>query len=448
MEWLEQLKATDPDTYEFMKKELGRQRDGLEMIPSENFTSLAVMQAMGSVLTNKYSEGYPGHRFYGGNEYIDEIEKLAVERAKKLFNVPYANVQPYSGSPANLAVYFAVCKPGETIMGLNLSDGGHLTHGFKASITGQVFRSVPYHVKKDGYIDFDEVRKLVAENKPKLIWVGYTAYPRAFPFREFGEIADSEGAYLAADISHISGLVVGGAHESPVPYAHIITTTTHKTLRGPRGAMIMVTGKGLGKDPELADKMDKIIIPGMQGGPHNHVTAGIAVALAEAAKPEFAAYAKQIVSNADALARSLVKNGITLVTGGTDTHLILIDLSPIGKGMGIFAQEALDAAGITANKNTVPNDPSNPFYPSGVRLGTPALTTRGMKEHEMEEIGKLIAEVIGEIKRYKMPENKDERQRYLADFRREIKENRNLQEVRKKVLELCGKFPLYSGFEF
>ena len=448
MEWFEQLKAADPDTYEFMKKELGRQRNGLEMIPSENFTSLAVMQAMGSVLTNKYSEGYPGHRFYGGNEYIDEIEKLAVERAKKLFNVPYANVQPYSGSPANLAVYFAVCKPGETIMGLNLSDGGHLTHGFKASITGQVFRSVPYHVNKDGYIDFDEVKKLVAENKPKLIWVGYTAYPRRFPFREFGEIADSAGAYLAADISHISGLVVGGAHESPVPYAHIITTTTHKTLRGPRGAMIMVTEKGLGKDPELADKMDKIIIPGMQGGPHNHVTAGIAVALAEAAKPEFAAYAKQIVSNADALARSLVKNGITLVTGGTDTHLILIDLSPIGKGMGIFAQEALDAAGITANKNTVPNDPSNPFYPSGVRLGTPALTTRGMKEHEMEEIGKLIAEVIDEIKRYKMPENKEERQKYLADFRSEIKANRNLQEIRKKVLELCGKFPLYSGFEF
>ncbi len=448
MEWFEQLKAADPDTYEFMKKELGRQRNGLEMIPSENFTSLAVMQAMGSVLTNKYSEGYPGHRFYGGNEYIDEIEKLAVERAKKLFNVPYANVQPYSGSPANLAVYFAVCKPGETIMGLNLSDGGHLTHGFKASITGQVFRSVPYHVNKDGYIDFDEVKKLVAENKPKLIWVGYTAYPRRFPFREFGEIADSAGAYLAADISHISGLVVGGAHESPVPYAHIITTTTHKTLRGPRGAMIMVTEKGLGKDPELADKMDKIIIPGMQGGPHNHVTAGIAVALAEAAKPEFAAYAKQIVSNADALARSLVKNGITLVTGGTDTHLILIDLSPIGKGMGIFAQEALDAAGITANKNTVPNDPSNPFYPSGVRIGTPALTTRGMKEHEMEEIGKLIAEVIDEIKRYKMPENKEERQKYLADSRSEIKANRNLQEIRKKVLELCGKFPLYSGFEF
>ncbi len=447
MEWLSTLRKADPETYGIIKDELKRQREGLEMIPSENFTSLQVLEAIGSVLTNKYSEGYPGRRYYGGNQFIDKMETLAVDRAKKAFGVPYANVQPYSGSPANLAVYFAVCRPGDTIMGLNLSDGGHLTHGFKASLTGQVFNSVPYHVGKDGYIDIDEARRLAEENRPKLIWVGYTAYPREIPFEEFAKIADGVGAYLAADISHVSGLVVGGVHKSPVPYAHIVTTTTHKTLRGPRGAIIMVTEKGKAKDPDLPDKIDKVIIPGMQGGPHNHTTAGIAVALLEASKPEFAQYARQVVKNADALARSLMKNGLKLVTDGTQTHLILIDLTPFGNGTGIFVQDALDEAGITVNKNTIPNDPSNPFYPSGVRLGTPALTTRGMREKEMDLIGGLIAEVAKSVARYQLPERKEERSAYLRNFKNEIKADSELAQVRGKVLRLCERFPLYPGME-
>ncbi len=446
MEWFKQLKDTDPEIFDAIKSELGRQRDGLEMIPSENFTSIAVMQASGSVLTNKYSEGYPGKRYYGGNQFIDVVESTARERAKKVFGVPYANVQPYSGSPANLAVYMAVCKPGDVIMGQNLSDGGHLTHGFKGSVTGQIFKSVPYHVRPDGYIDLDEVKRLAEENKPVLIWAGITAYTREVPFEEFAKIADSVGAYLAADISHISGLVIGGVHKSPAKYAHIITTTTHKTLRGPRGAMIMVTEKGLQKDPELGEKIDKTIIPGMQGGPHNHTTAGIAIALLEASRPEFKEYAKQIVANSRALAAQLSARGIKLVTGGTDNHMILIDLTPFGKGNGLLVQEALDAAGMTVNKNTIPNDPSSPFYPSGIRLGTPALTTRGMKEGEMKEVGDMIADVISEVKGYQLP-GKEERVEYIRKFKGEIASNRRLAEVRSRVLELCKRFPLYPELE-
>ena len=445
--WYDKIRDTDPEIYNYIKSELARQQDGLEMIPSENFTSIAVMQASGSILTNKYSEGYPGRRYYGGNEFIDKIETLASERAKKLFKVPYANVQPYSGSPANLAVYFAICKPGDTIMGLDLTNGGHLTHGWKTSVTGQAFNSIPYHVKKDGMIDLEEVRKLANENKPKMIWVGYTAYPREFPFEEFSKIAEETGAYLVADISHIAGLVAGGAHRSPVEYAHVVTTTTHKTLRGPRGAIIMVTEKGMKKDPDLGKKIDKTIIPGMQGGPHNHQTAAIAVALMEAAQPGFKDYANQVVKNAKALAASLMKNGITTVTNGTDTHLILIDLTPFGNGLGIFGEEALGAAGITVNKNTIPGEPSSPFYPSGIRLGTPALTTRGMKEAEMEEIGKLFAEVLSQIKNEKLPENKGEIQKHMERFRAEIKENQKVKEVRAKVLEMSRRFPLYNEIE-
>jgi glycine hydroxymethyltransferase len=445
--WYDKIRDTDPEIYNYIKSELARQQEGLEMIPSENFTSIAVMQASGSILTNKYSEGYPGRRYYGGNEFIDKIETLASERAKKLFKVPYANVQPYSGSPANLAVYFAICKPGDTIMGLDLTNGGHLTHGWKTSVTGQAFNSIPYHVKKDGTIDLEEARKLANENKPKMIWVGYTAYPREFPFEEFSKIAEETGAYLVADISHIAGLVAGGAHRSPVEYAHVVTTTTHKTLRGPRGAIIMVTEKGMKKDPDLGKKIDKTIIPGMQGGPHNHQTAAIAVALMEAAQPGFKDYANQVVKNAKALAASLMKNGITTVTNGTDTHLILIDLTPFGNGLGIFGEEALGAAGITVNKNTIPGEPSSPFYPSGIRLGTPALTTRGMKEAEMEEIGKLFAEVLSQIKNEKLPENKEEIQKHMERFRAEIKENQKVKEVRAKVLEMSRRFPLYNEIE-
>ena len=447
MEWFEQLKGNDQETYDYIRKELARQRNGLEMIPSENFTSMAVLQACGSVLTNKYSEGYAGRRYYGGNEYIDDIERLAISRAKSLFKVPHVNVQPYSGSPANLAVSLALCRVGDTIMGMNLTDGGHLTHGWKTSATGQLFNSVPYHVKADGYIDLVEVAALAEERRPRMIWVGATAYTREFPFEEFAEIADKVGAYLVADISHIAGLVAGGVHKSPVDYAHVVTTTTHKTLRGPRGAMIMVTEKGLAKDPELADKIDKAVFPGMQGGPHDHTTAGIAVALMEASRPEFKEYARQIVSNSRALAEALAANGIKVVTGGTDNHMVLIDLTPFGNGLGIFAQEALERAGITVNKNTIPGEPSSPFYPSGIRLGTPALTTRGMKEREMRRIGRMISDAIMEIKGMRMPEEKDERLASIREFRARIKDNARIKEIRSDVLSLCGSFPLYQGFE-
>ncbi len=447
MEWFSAIKERDPELFSYIKDELERQRSGLEMIPSENFTSIAVLQSMGSVLTNKYSEGYPGRRYYGGNEFIDKIEALAVERAKSLFKVPYANVQAYSGSPANLAVYLATCKIGDPIMGQNLTDGGHLTHGWKTSLTGQLFRSIPYHVNKEGIIDTDEVRRLALESKPRLIWIGSTAYTRTLPFKEFSEIASEAGAFLAADISHISGLVVAGAHESPVAYADIVTTTTHKTLRGPRGAIIMVTEKGLAKDPELGERINKTIFPGMQGGPHDHTTAGIAAALAEAATPEFKEYAFQITKNAKALAASLSAKGMNLVTGGTDNHMILIDLTPAGKGMGIFAQECLDAAAITVNKNTIPGEPSSPFYPSGIRLGTPAITTRGMKEEEMKLIAEFMSDALDEIKAYALPSSKEERSQYISTFRSEISQNERLKRVRARVEELCLRFPLYPEID-
>ena len=328
-------------------------------------------------------------------------------------------------------------------MGLNLSDGGHLSHGWKTNVTGEFFKSVPYHVKENGYIDIDEARRLALENRPKLIWIGATAYSRELPFEEFAKIADECGAYLIADIAHIAGLVAGGVHKSPVDYVHIVTTTTHKTLRGPRGAMIMVTEKGLKKDPELAEKIDKSVFPGFQGGPHDNVTAAIAIALLEASRPEFAEYASQIVKNSKALAQGLMGNGLKIVTDGTDNHLILVDLMPFGKGKGVFAQEALELAGIIINKNTIPKEPSGPFYPSGIRIGTPAITTRGMKESEMPMIAKLIADVVNQIRGYEIPEEKEKRGQYLKRFRKEIKRNSTIKECRKKVVELCDRFPLY-----
>ncbi len=447
MNRLAKLSESDKEVFGILQSELKRQEEGLEMIPSENFVSKAVLEAMGSVFTNKYSEGYPGKRYYGGNEFVDRLESLTIERAKKAFKVAHVNVQPYSGSPANLAVYFAICKPGDVIMGHNLPDGGHLTHGWKASVTGQWFKSVSYHVKEDGYLDLDEIRRLAIENKPKLIWVGATAYVREFPFEELGKIADEADAYLVADIAHIAGLVIAGVHKSPVEYAHIVTTTTHKTMRGPRGGMIMVTDKGLKKDPELAQKIDRAIFPGLQGGPHDHQTAGLCVALGEDLKPDFKEYAKQIVKNAKALAEGLMKNGVKLVTNGTDNHMILIDLTPISKGHGVFAQDALEAAGITVNKNTIPKEPNSPFYPSGIRLGTPAITTRGMKEREMEQIAEWIAVVIKETEKYKLPEDKSKIQDCIKGFKEEIKNNAVVKRVRNDVRELCGRFPLYGeGF--
>jgi len=437
------LKENDPKIYELIEAEKQRRREGLEMIPSENHTSSAVLEALGSILTDKYSEGYPGKRYYGGNQFIDEVEKLAIERAKKLFGVPHANVQPYSGSPANFAVYLATCNIGDTIMGQNLPDGGHLTHGWRANISSHFFKSVPYHVKKDGYIDIEEVRVLAQEHRPKLIWCGATAYVREFPFEEISKIADEIGAYFVADIAHIAGLIVAGVHKSPVKFAHIITTTTHKTLRGPRGGIIMVTEKGLEKEPELSEKIDRAVFPGgVQGGPHNHQTAAIAVALGEALKPEFKEYGKQIVKNARKLAEELMEKGVKLVSNGTDNHMILIDLTPDGSGRGVFLQDALDTAGITVNKNTIPGDPSTPFYPSGVRLGTPAITTRGMREDEMKFIADWIARVVHEIKGYQLPETKEERNEYLKKFREDIAKNELIKKIKKEVLELGKNFPI------
>ncbi len=436
------LREQDPDLSRILEAERQRQREGVELIPSENYVSVAVLEAMSSIFTNKYSEGYPGRRYYGGNENVDEVERLAQERAKQLFGVPHANVQPYSGSPANLAVYLATCQPGDPIMGQNLPDGGHLTHGWKVSVTGIYYRSVPYHVKTDGYIDFDEVWRLAREHHPKLIWCGATAYVREFPFERFAQVADDVGAFFAADIAHIAGLVIAGAHKSPVPHAHIVTTTTHKTLRGPRGAMILVTEKGVKKDPELAERIDRAIFPGLQGGPHDHTTAAIAVALGEAMQPGFAEYGRQVVANAKVLADGLLRRGFKLVTGGTDNHMILLDLTPGGPGRGVFLQEALDRVGITVNKNTIPGEPSSAFYPSGIRLGTPAATTRGMREPEMDRIAEWIALVGDVVKTFRLPEDREERGVVLRSFRRTIQDDRRLEALRGDVREFCLKFPV------
>lgn len=386
----------DTQIAELIKKETERQRKGLEMIPSENHTSPDVLAALGSRLTDKYSEGYPGMRYYGGCEFVDQVENIARDRAKSLFGVTHANVQPYSGSPANLAVYYALVDPGDTVMGLALYFGGHMTHGLKVNFSGTLYNSVQYQTGKDGFLDYDAMAALVQEHKPKLLVVGATAYPRIYDWQRLREIADICGAFLLADISHIAGLVVGGQHPSPVGIADVVTTTTHKTLRGPRGAIIMCNGnpsnplKKVERTREnLPTLIDRAIIPGLQGGPHNHQTAAIAVALREAAQPEFKEYAAQIVKNAKRLADRLMERGYELVTGGTDNHLLLVDLTN-KRVKGKDAEVALGLAGITVNKNTVPFDSRPPFDPSGIRLGTPALTTRGMKEAEMDQVAEWI----------------------------------------------------------
>lgn len=386
----------DDVIFNLIQKEITRQTDGLEMIPSENHTSGEVLRALGSRLSDKYSEGYPGKRYYGGCEIVDEIENVARDRAKALFGTTHANVQSYSGSPANMAVYFALADPGDTVMGMALYFGGHMTHGLKVNFSGKWFNSVQYQSGHDGYLDYDGMADLVRTHKPKLIFVGATAYPRIFEWRKLREIADLANAFLVADISHIAGLVVAGAHPSPVGIADVITTTTHKTLRGPRGALILCNGnpsnplKNVERAPEnLPTLIDRAIIPGLQGGPHNHQTAAIAVALREAAQPAFKTYGQQVVKNAKRLADRLMDKGYELVTGGTDNHLLLVDLT--NKNIkGKDAEDALGKAGITVNKNTVPFDPRPPFDPSGIRLGTPALTTRGLKEAEMDQVAEWI----------------------------------------------------------
>lgn len=406
-----------------MEKELIRQQQCLEMIPSENYVSEAVLEALGSILTNKYSEGYPGRRYYGGNEFIDEIEALAIERAKKLFHAEHANVQPYSGSPANLAVYLALLNPGDKIMGMDLSCGGHLTHGYKVSASGKLFASAPYFVNKDGMLDYDTIRALAKKEKPRLIIAGASAYPRLIDFARFADIAKEVGAYFMADIAHIAGLIIGGIHPSPLPYADIVTTTTHKTLRGPRGALIICSMEDrLRPDDKknLAQKIDSAIFPGLQGGPHNHQTAAIAVALKEAKTDAFKTYARQIVKNAKTLADMLLNEGMELVTGGTDNHLLLINLTPLNIG-GAEAERALDRAGITTNKNVIPFDPRKPMDPSGIRLGTPALTSRGMKEREMKIIGNMIATILKNTNNHTI-----------------------IGSVKNSVQELTRAFPLYE----
>jgi glycine hydroxymethyltransferase len=377
------LQAADPQVAQLVAEEAERQAQTLCLIPSENHVSPAVLEALGSALTNKYSEGYAGRRYYEGQQVVDRLEPLAMERAQRLFGVEHANVQPYSGSPANLAVYLAFCAPGDTVMGMALPMGGHLTHGWGVSATGKWFRSVQYGVRRDtGRADLDEVRALALKESPKLIFCGGTAIPRTIEFAAFAEIAREVGAILVADIAHIAGLVAGGAHPSPVGHADVISTTTHKTLRGPRGAMLMCADKH-------ASAIDRAVFPGLQGGPHNHTTAAIAVALQEALRPDFADYARQTVANAKALADALLERGFDLVSGGTDNHLILVDLT--SKGVpGKVAAQALDRARLTTNYNTVPYDPRKPFDPSGLRLGTPAVTTRGMTEREMEPIAGWI----------------------------------------------------------
>ena len=436
------LKTLDPKVYNLIKDEEKRQKEVLEMIPSENYTSPEVLEALGTVLNNKYSEGYPKKRYYQGNAVADEVEITAQIRAKKLFKVPYVNVQPYSGSPANSAVCLALLTPGkDKIMGLSLAFGGHLTHGSPVSFSGKYFKTVPYTLGKDGFLDYDAIEKQAIKEKPKLIICGLTAYSRMVDFKRFGQIAEKTGAYLLADISHIAGLIVAGAHPSPVPYAHVIMTTTHKTLRGPRGAMLMVTDKGIKKDPDLTDKIDKAVFPGLQGGPHDNQTAAIAVSLLEAAKPAFKTYGYQIVKNAKKLAEELKNYGFNLVSGGTDNHLMLIDLS--NKNInGALAAFALEVAGIVVNKNAVPNDPMPPFYPSGIRLGTPAITTRGMKEKEMVKVAKWINAVINEVTNNQLPNSKDERKEFWKLFKQKSSKNKKLLQIAREVKALTSKFPL------
>ena len=431
----------DKKLQELLQSEEKRQEDTLQLIPSENYSSKEVRELVGSKLSNKYSEGYAGRRYYQGNKFVDEIERLAVSRAKELFKVPHANVQPYSGSPANSAVLFGLLEPGDTIMGMELASGGHLTHGQpNITFSGKYFNSVQFGVGEDGTLDYFQIERLAVEKRPKLMIIGTTAYPLALDWKKFSEIAETVGAILVADISHVVGLVIGGVYPSPVEHAHIITTTTHKTLRGPRGAMIMVTRKGLEKDAELGDKIDKAVFPGLQGGPHNNTTAGIAQALYEAAQPEYREYVSSIRKNADVLAKSLTEGVLKLVGGGTESHLILVDLRPKGLSGNVVA-EALEVAGIVCNRNSVPGDTS-PFYPSGIRIGTPSVTTRGMGEAEMKQIAKWILEVVEKVEDEKLPEDKESRTAFLKEYKARIWQDEELLETAKKVKELTSKFPI------
>lgn len=432
--------------FDLIEQEDERLKNLIGLIPSENHTSPQVSAVLSSHLSSKYSEGYPGRRYYEGNQIIDQIETLAIERLKSLFGVPFANVQAHSGSPANSAIYFALAEPGDTVMGLSLAAGGHLTHGHpKVTFSGHYFNPVQYGLDSNARIDFDQVRSLAKEHQPKIIYAGTTAYPFLLDFAKFREIADEVGAWLIADISHITGLVIGGEHPSPVPHVDAIMSTTHKTFRGPRGAMILVTERGLGRDPKLGANIDKAIIPGLQGGPHNAITAGIAIAAAEATSPSFKTYASQVRKNADVLASTLMERGVKLVGDGTENHLMLIDLTNYSDGLGTQVAYAMDVAGMYANRNTVPDEPCSPFYPSGIRIGTPLITTRGMKEAEMVKIADWIAQVIEIVKDHKLPEVRKERRQFVANFQKKADANEQLLAIRKEVIATASQFPIFAG---
>lgn len=429
----------------YIQQEEQRQLEMIGLIPSENHISSAVSEVLSSTLNSKYAEGYPGRRYYEGNQLVDKIENEARDRIKELFGVPYVNVQPYSGSPANSAIYFALLEPGDTLMGLTLAGGGHLTHGHpKVTFSGKFFNSVQYGLTEKARIDFVEMRKLAKKHQPKIIVAGTTAYPFTLEFDKFRQIADEVGAWLMADISHITGLVVAGEHPSPVPDVDVVMSTTHKTFRGPRGAMIMVTERGLERDPKLGSKIDAAIIPGLQGGPHNATTAGIAIAAAEAMKPEFKDYGQQVVKNAQALATALQDEGLKLVGDGTDNHLMLIDLTPQGFGLGTQVAFAMDVAGMYANRNSIPHEPCSPFYPSGIRLGTPLVTTRGMKEAEMKQIAQWIYQVMELVKEDELPEERKERSAFIKEFRAKVKNDQKLLKIRQEVTAMAKKFPLFQ----
>ena len=408
------LMSYDPQVGKAVRAEYDRQQQNIELIASENIVSPAVLAAAGTVLTNKYAEGYPGKRYYGGCQYVDQVENIAIERAKELFGAQFANVQPHSGAQANYAVYQALCQPGDTVMGMSLDNGGHLTHGSPVNFSGRLYRMVPYGVDQKGFIDYDQVRDLAKAHRPRMILAGASAYPRAIDFKTFADIANEVGAYLFVDMAHIAGLVAAGLHPSPIPYAHVVSTTTHKTLRGPRGGMLLCN------DPDIAKKLNSAIFPGSQGGPLEHIIAAKAVALGEALRPEFKEYQGQIVKNAQVLAKSILAGGLDLVSGGTDNHLMLVDLRP-ARLTGKEMEHRLDEVYITANKNAIPNDPEKPTVTSGVRVGTPAVTARGFREAEMEVVGQLICAVARE------------------DFQEKI------PALRAQVKELTGRFPLYEG---
>jgi glycine hydroxymethyltransferase len=436
------IQKADPEIAGLIMNEQQRQNKTLMMIPSENFASYAVEEAVGSCLENKYAEGYPYKRYYQGQKYVDKIENLVIERAKKIFKVEHVNVQPYSGSPANFAVYNALLSPQDIIMGLSLSFGGHLTHGAPASATSRYFRSVQYELGKNNLINYEDLLKLAIKTKPKIIVAGITAYPKIIDWKKFYEIAQKVNAYLLCDISHLAGLIIGKAYPSPVPYSHILMTTTHKTLRGPRGAMILITKKGLEKDPELAKKIDKSVFPQLQGGPHINTIAGIGVALNEASKPKFKKYAKQVVKNCKTLAKELINYKFNLVANGTDSHLILVDLRNKGL-LGNTVAEGLEEAGIILNRNSVPFDNNPPFYPSGLRIGTPGITSRGMKEKQMRIIAKIIKEVVTGLKISKNKLKISDIQERKNEYRRLIiNKTAIIKELKKQVDKLCNDFPI------